>query len=222
MSETALSRATASAKGMRTKAALMEAAGPIFAEHGFRRATVREICRRAGANLAAIHYHFGDKQALYRELVLELGRRGVSRYPPDEGVQAGAKAPERLRAFVRSLLLRLRGEGVPTWQARLLAHETIDPSPALDLLVEETIRPLFKRLCGIVGELLGPRADPDRVILAARSVVAQCVFYHTSRPIIARLTPGDSETPERLERVAAHIAEFSLGALSALAKESGS
>jgi AcrR family transcriptional regulator len=48
-----------------TREKLLEAAGQIFAEHGFQAATVREICSRAGANVAAINYYFGDKVELY-------------------------------------------------------------------------------------------------------------------------------------------------------------
>ena len=56
-----------------TKERLMEVAGQVFAEKGFRDATVREICQRAGANLAAVNYHFGDKERLYIESVKRLG-----------------------------------------------------------------------------------------------------------------------------------------------------
>ena len=51
-----------------TKARLLEAAGEEFAEKGFELARVRAICERAGANLAAINYHFGDKEQLYVEV----------------------------------------------------------------------------------------------------------------------------------------------------------
>ena len=48
-----------------TKARIIEAAGQVFANKGFEAATIREICRLAQVNLAAINYHFGDKQRLY-------------------------------------------------------------------------------------------------------------------------------------------------------------
>ena len=56
---------TAGANPAETRRQLLEAAGAVFAEAGYRDATVREICRRAHANIAAINYHFGDKEKLY-------------------------------------------------------------------------------------------------------------------------------------------------------------
>jgi len=44
-----------------TRATLIEAAGQVFAEFGFQRATMREICLRAGTDMAALNYYFGDK-----------------------------------------------------------------------------------------------------------------------------------------------------------------
>ena len=70
-----------------TRERLVEAAAGLFAERGYRGATLREIARRAGANLAAANYHFGSKQRLYLEVAraefdhLErlLEERGASR-----------------------------------------------------------------------------------------------------------------------------------------------
>ena len=100
-----------------TRRQLLEAAGEVFAEAGFRDATVREICRRAGANIAAVNYHFGDKETLYAEVLRYAQQKALEKYPPLLGVAADAPPEEKLRAFVRSFLLRIfdKGDGV-AWQ----------------------------------------------------------------------------------------------------------
>jgi len=51
-----------------TRDRLLEEAEPLFAERGFEATSVRDITAAAGANLAAVNYHFGGKDKLYREV----------------------------------------------------------------------------------------------------------------------------------------------------------
>src|SRR5579862_7359672 len=90
-----------------TRGQLLEAAGAVFAEVGFHSATIREICQRAGANIAAVNYHFGDKQALYSAVLAETFHASLQKYPADMGLSAGATVEQRLHAFIRSFLLRI-------------------------------------------------------------------------------------------------------------------
>ena len=50
----------------------MEAAAREFAEKGYDDATVRDVCRRAKANVAAVNYHFGGKAALHVEAAVAI------------------------------------------------------------------------------------------------------------------------------------------------------
>src|SRR5512147_1143717 len=113
-----------------TRQRLLDAAAHVFAEDGFRGATIERICRRAGANIAAAHYHFGAKQRLYAA-VFAHAERVAQADTSKEPAHAGAPA-ERLHALVASFLRRLLDPGRPAWMAQLLAHELIDPTPALD------------------------------------------------------------------------------------------
>ena len=100
-----------------TKARLLDAAGQEFAEKGFEGATVRAICDRARVNLAAVNYHFGDKEMLYEQAVLEAHRCGGGEPPASVDVPAArhsqarvAKLRERARRHKHHTRERRSGE----------------------------------------------------------------------------------------------------------------
>jgi AcrR family transcriptional regulator len=203
-----------------TRQSLIEAGGAVFAESGFHNATVREICRRAGANIAAVHYHFGDKDALYREVLAYYQGRALQKFPLDLGVSPDAPAADRLRAFVRSFLLRLFDPSSDAWHGKLISREMIDPTEALDSIVVERIRPQARHLGGIVRELLGGEPDPATVRACSLSVVSQCLFYHHCQPVVRRLFPELNFSPAQLEELAEHITKFSLVAIQSRSQRS--
>jgi AcrR family transcriptional regulator len=205
-----------------TRGRLLQAAGEVFAEQGFREATIREICRRAGnVNVAAVNYHFGNKERLYAEVLRFAHGCAMTKYPAGMGLEPHATPEQRLHAFVRSFLFRIFDEGRPAWHGRLVAKEIADPTAALDQMVTEGIRPNFEMLKTIVADLLGHAgggSDPDRVRNCAFSIVGQCLFYFHGGPIIARLHPGQQFRAEDIEALARHITGFSLAAVENLAR----
>jgi AcrR family transcriptional regulator len=205
-----------------TRQQLLEAAGEVFAEAGFRNATVREICRRAGANIAAVNYHFGDKEQLYKELLSYAHGKTLEKYPPLLGLPADAAPEKKLRAFILSLLLRIFDTGPTSWHGRLMAREMVEPSAALDALVEERIRPMSVQLAQIVGEILNRPPTDECVRLCAFSVVSQCTFYKHCNPVMIRLFPKQSEMdPDAIGQIADHITKFSLAALKSFVNKKG-
>ena len=201
-----------------TRQRLLEAAGEVFAERGFRMATVRDICQRAKANLAAVNYHFGDKERLYAA-VLQYTFHGAEQYALDLGLGAEATAEERLRAFIRAHLFSLLNEGRPAWHRKLIAREMAEPTQALDAVVDQMIRPEAELLMAIVRDVLGHDASPQRVWQCTASIIGQCLFYHHARPVILRLDPEQTFTPEAIEQLVDHITQFSLAALRQLAQQ---
>lgn len=195
-----------------TRTRLLDAAGGIFARDGFRAARVREICAAAGANLAAVNYHFGDKIGLYRAV---FAHGFAVAGPTAAGRPPGGTPAERLTAWTGDFVRRMLDDGKPAWVAKLMAREMNDPTEILDELVESRIRPHFAALESAVRGLL-PRADAATIRRCASSVVAQCVFYHHSRAVIDRLHPSWRLTPAEADRIAAHVARFSLAGLAAM------
>jgi AcrR family transcriptional regulator len=198
-----------------TRKALLEAGAEIFAQRGFTAATVREICDRAQANIAAINYHFGDKAGLYAEVLKHALHCARQKYPPHLGTTEKSTAEERLHAFIQSLLLRLFDEGRHAWHGKLMSREMVEPTAALDDLVQEEIRPMANSLRGIVRELMGPDASEEAVRMCSLSVVSQCLFYHQCRPVLQRLFPKMKINSESARQLAEHITSFSLGAIKA-------
>jgi TetR/AcrR family transcriptional regulator, regulator of cefoperazone and chloramphenicol sensitivity len=209
---------TSPSSSLETRDRLLEAAGEVFAERGYRAATVRDICSRAHANVAAVNYHFGDKERLYEAAIRHADRCSVEKYPLDLGVRAGARPEERLRAFVRSFLLRIFDESRQAWYGKLMSREMVEPTHALDHVVEEVIRPRFDQLQAIVRELSRGKLRPEQVRACASSIVGQCLHYHHAHAVIRRLMPQMDFRAKEIERLADHVTAFSIGGVERLAR----
>jgi AcrR family transcriptional regulator len=57
-----------------TKEQIISVAERLFAEHGFAGTTLRNVVSEAKVNLAAVHYHFGSKEELFRAVIARLAR----------------------------------------------------------------------------------------------------------------------------------------------------
>ena len=195
-----------------TREKLIQAAGTVFAERGFQGATIREICRGAGANVAAVNYTFGDKMGLYTE-VLRHSVRAAKTAALSAALDESLTPEETIRLVIRARLMSLCQEERPDWHFRIVMHEFSHPTPAMARVIDEGMRPIYDRMRKAVGKIIGLPADHENTRLCVNSMVGQVLFYTFSRPVLARLQPELKLTPQKLERIADHIAEFSLAYL---------
>src|SRR5258705_6024538 len=105
--EVSTSQASSRAKSredLETRSRLLNAAARLFAERGFARVTVRDICKKARANVAAVKYHFGGQDGLYRPVVQMAVDMMLS--VTNDGISAGEELSpeEQLRAYVGTVL----------------------------------------------------------------------------------------------------------------------
>jgi len=201
-----------------TRKKILEAAAVVFAEHGFAATTIRMICGRAQVNLAAVNYHFGNKEGLYRDVLRYVRQCAYDRYPPTCGLADDATPVQRLQAYIRSFLLRTSGDERNLGFGTLVMRELVEPTTALDMLVDEGIRSLFGQLVDILRALMGDRVEEDTVLACARSILSQCLFYLFSRPVINRMAPEHNFDPENIEMITEQIMHFSLHALRGIAE----
>ncbi|MBI9076524.1 MAG: CerR family C-terminal domain-containing protein [Desulfatibacillum sp.] len=207
------------AKKTSTRGKILDAAGEIFAREGFSGATVREICDLAGTNIASVNYHFGGKVGLYRELCHSLFSTIFDQFPVTRDFPKGTSPEDRLAFFVEGLLNRLleqqAGEGIPK-KSQLLARELAAPSPVMDSLVDEFVRPTAGVLFEIIRQILGPRASERDISHCLLSLVGQCFYYGMARPIFTRLNFLDLNEPGIVEELARHVTRFSLGGMAGI------
>jgi len=194
-----------------TKVRLLEAAGEEFALKGFESARIRTICERAGANVAAVNYHFGDKEQLYVAAVLDAHRCGVE--GDDASQRESLDGPDQLRDFIHHFLCRVLAINNPDdWRHRLLLREMLHPTSASDILIREAIRPKFERLTRILRGFC-PAADDRKLHALAFSVIGQCLHYKMARPITERLIGLDAFRALDVDYLTDHITSFCLAAL---------
>ena len=163
-----------------------------------------------------MNYHFHDKEQLYtavlEQAVLAAGE-GLTQIVPQEDLPP----EEKLRHFIQHLLRSLLGEDRPVYLLRMIAHEMVEPTPALDLAVEKAARPVNDILAAIVAELLGLAAEPTLVRDCVGSIMSQCSSYQHSEAIIQRLNHLNVHDPATIEQLAEHVYRFSLGGVRAIA-----
>jgi TetR/AcrR family transcriptional regulator, regulator of cefoperazone and chloramphenicol sensitivity len=194
-----------------TRQRLLEAAGEVFAEHGFHHATVRDICEKAGANVAAAHYHFGDKEELYAA-VFDYAK-GCAGDELETRLTGVTNPEERLRVFAHFYLTRFFDRGRPAWFGKLVAQEMIQPTKVLDALVSERIRPNHERLKDIAREIIGRDVSDEVLRNCAFSIAAQWTFYFHFGQIFRRLYPQAEFDSAEIDRLVEHITKFCLAAL---------
>jgi len=161
-----------------TRWRLLQAAAEVFAEVGYHAATTREICKRAQVNLASIHYYYGDKAELYREVFrlpfLEecntLVRMDIEQ----------ATLPEALLAFY-GWLFPPTAEEDPMLKLfiRLHAREDAEPSGVLGDAMLQAMRPNHEKIQALLCREFGlkkPDTEVDRLTFALFGLAT--IFFH--------------------------------------------
>jgi AcrR family transcriptional regulator len=201
--------AVASADEVDARERLLAAAQEAFAARGFEGATVREICRAAQANIAAVNYYFGDKEQLYVEAVKRAhmcaSKLGALSIP------AGTAPVEKLKAFIREMVTQMHAPASPT-AMKLMMREMADPGKAAKVVVSEFIQPAAFALRSILRELL-PHLGEQHLLMTGFSVIGQCLYYRQNRPVSELIFGKEAMSELSAEAAADHVVRFTLAAL---------
>ena len=195
-----------------TREKILEAACRLFAERGYRNTTTAMICRSAGANNAAVNYHFGSKENLYRSAWRHAHDRSVLAISPDGGVGQDQPAEARLRGRIRASLQRVMFNDAVEF--RIMRQEIASSTGLLREVIEEAIRPMRQAMQAILRELLGPQATQRSVQLCEVCVIGP--WMHIAQSVQARRFEGLALVLDMngLDEVAEHFAAFALAGIA--------
>ena len=203
-------RLTDSQRG-ETRQRIIAAASEEFAQRGYANARVRHIVDQAQVNVAAINYHFGGKEGLYRATLAHLTQQ---RAAPRPAVQRrGRTGRERLERRIFNLLERhlLKSEGAVL--GRILAHEAMNPTRNLEDVIAETLRPEIDYLRSLLAEI-APGASQEAITHGAVGVLGQCLLYQFAQPALMRVFPSMPQGKELCRGVSVLVAGSAIAALS--------
>jgi AcrR family transcriptional regulator len=192
-----------------TRERILAAASRLFADKGYRATTVAQICRMAQANIAAVNYHFGSKEALYQRAWCYAHDKLHERIPFDSRLAEDQPAPERLRAQLRASLQRALSEDDPV-VFRIMRNEMTNPTGLLRQVIEDAIQPIRQIMRGILGELLGPEATQRHVDLCEVLMISPIMYIACRREAEEHMGIGPVFGKDMIEDMADHFSSFAL------------
>jgi AcrR family transcriptional regulator len=209
-------RAPTRQDGLATRQQLLQAAGEVFARHGYAKATSKEICKRAKANIAAVNYHFGGKDALYAAVLVEAHGRLVSLQSlTASGVEAST--PEaRLRLLLTQLVHHIAGHE-DAWELKVLGREIMSPSPLVTQMVNDQVLPKVRFATATVAELMELPPDHPAVSRSLVNLAGPCFFLLIgNQGIRQKILPSLDLDPDPLVE---HMLVYALAGMKAAGKK---
>jgi AcrR family transcriptional regulator len=199
--------------GKETRKRLLKTACEVFAEKGYRKAKVADICIQAGVNVASVNYYFGNKQTLYKEAwqhVLENFQEPVL------ADTTGGSPQRRLRGHIQTLIQNFTAGGDIGLFSRLYLMEMVNPSGLMQDAWHEIIEPRRRELHDIIRGIAGPDVGELDIRFCELSIVNQCRMFVTIKNSDLEYMLGQPLKPDLIKRLADHIADFSLAGIRAV------
>lgn len=190
---------------------LLEAAGQVFAEVGYRQATVRDIVKRAGASLGAVNYHFRDKAGLYREVLAYAHDKTIAEF---EAALSEPEPQQQLFRYIRvGLSHGLIEEPEQAWTGQVLVAEMLGMGEHNKReLFEQVIAPRQAMLFSIIRKIMGPAVCEETIKRHALGIVGQCAMYYICRPAV-EMTYNRTLGEADLDELSRHITNVALAGM---------
>ena len=207
-------------RGDKTRRQLIEAAGWLFAEKGFAATSIRDICKRADVNIAAAHYHFGDKQKLYQAILEHCVEEDRKTFPlPVRAAKADAE--KFLADYICVILSRMTRTHQSEWRSALVNREMFTPSPEfVKFISEKCIGPDIEAFSATFKSI-SPKASDEAIKTAVMSVIGMMGAYAMPVPLLKATVPAQQLSLKQCEAIAQFISRASVAGLLSITGKPG-
>jgi AcrR family transcriptional regulator len=203
-------------RGAETRQRLIHSALEVFGEYGFDGASTRMLAERAGANLAAIPYHFGSKEGLYRaaaEYIVEFSKRElqpiidrIERMAMERKVSRRA-ASELLEELLQRFSSLVIGSSEADSWAGFIMREQLHPGAAFEILFEGLMKKLIDAASRMLAITLRMRPDDPRLMITTQTVLGQIVIFRSGRAAVLRQLGWKEISADRLKLIQSVVRE---------------
>jgi AcrR family transcriptional regulator len=190
-----------------TRKALIAAGIRLFGRQGFSATSVRQLAQEAGANIAAIAYHFGGKDGLRLACAEEFGHRmtGAMAAVKVGQAESAVSAREDLRQIIRGMVSFLLGGPGSTEIVPFMLRELADDGPGIDAVYRGFAEPTHRRLCQLWAAATGAEAESDTVRLAVFALIGQIMYFRIGQSIVTRRMHWTTLGPAEIDLITQRI-----------------
>ncbi len=208
--------------GAATRDRILNAACRIFAEKGLKAATTADICKLAECNIAAVNYHFGNKNSLYVAAWAQAFQDSLSLFPVDGSVAPDRPVEERFKGHIKALIKRMTDRGRLGHFHRMYMAESMHPSGLIDKTFHDLRRSNRAHMHALLTELLRSAATEESIVLCETSILGQC--QAACQAVVGNSNDIATEVHESLARmrlgtIVEHIVRFSLAGIEKIRTE---
>jgi len=182
-------------RGNAARDSLIEAGLDLFGEYGFKAASTRMLADRAGVNIAAIPYYFGNKEGLYKAVAQHIVQRvtGYMGLKQESFWQAEAQkkitkaeARQYIRKIVENAAHMFVDSDEPKKWALIVIREQVRPTEVFDVFYEGMMKTMHGRLSLLIAIAAGLNPKQDETRIRAHTVLGQILIFLASRETILR------------------------------------
>ncbi len=199
-----------------TKERILDTAEILFAQKGFQAVSVRQITSAAECNLAAVNYHFGNKENLYLEVFrsrwVPRAKRLQESFRKYLASQKSLSESAVVRALAKAFVDGPFSDDERLRHSQLMTREMTQPTKAFEHVAEQVIQPFFKEVLERLESVSPDKVGEEEMLLNIFSIFSMVLYFNFARVAVSRVT-GRTYDPSFRAQLVEQITQFSLRGL---------